>query len=101
MVHVRFPTCVATTCWEPVRDHLRFCCSKLEINKRHWTGCWEQFERQKCANICRNLNTRRLQSQAINKLIAFLGDRQEQRNEKEHDRPSGQQEFASYMLETE
>jgi hypothetical protein len=47
------------------------------------------------------LNARRLQSQAINKLTAFLGNRQEQRNEKEHDRPTGQQEFASYMLETE
>jgi len=29
------------------------CRSKLEINKRHWTGRWEQFERQKCANVCR------------------------------------------------
>jgi hypothetical protein len=84
-----------------VRDHLRFRCLKLEINKRHWTGRREQFERQKCANVCRDLNARRLQSQAINKLTVFLGNRQKQRNEKQHDRPTGQQEFASYMLETE
>ena len=75
--------------------------SKLEINKRHWTGCGEQFERQKCANVCRDLNARRLQSQAINKLVPFLRDRQKQRNEKEHDRPRRQQEFTSYVLETE
>ena len=51
---------------------------KLEINKRHWTGCGKEFERQKRANVCRNLNARRLQSQAINKLIAFLRDSQKQ-----------------------
>ena len=37
----------------------------------------------------------------VNKLIAFLGNREKQRNEKEHDRSSRQQEFATYMLETE
>ena len=38
------PTCVAPTCWEPVRDYLRFRCLKLEVNKGHRTGRWEQFE---------------------------------------------------------
>src|SRR5437016_5843813 len=52
-------------------------CSKLEINKRHWTGRWKEFEHQKCQDVCRDLNARRLQSQAINKLIAFLGNSQE------------------------
>jgi hypothetical protein len=61
----------------PVGDHLRFRCLKLEINKRHWTGRWKEFEDQKCQDVCRDLNARRLQSQAINKLIAFLGNSQE------------------------
>src|SRR5882724_1435124 len=75
--------------------------SELEINKRNRTGCREEFERQKCAKVCRDLNARWLQSQAINELISFLRGGQEQRNEKEHNRPSGQQKFASYVLKTE
>jgi len=87
---------------------LRFCIgsattgsSKLEINQWHRPGCGKEFERQKCADVCRDLNTRRLQSQAIDKLISLLRDREKQRDENEHNYPSGQQEFASYVLETE
>src|SRR6266567_9431298 len=75
--------------------------SKLEIDKGHGTGCRKKFERQKRQHVYRDLNARWLQSQPINKLIAFLRDSQKQRNEKEHERSGRQQEFASYMLETE
>src|SRR5438874_10051887 len=76
-------------------------CSELEINKGHRTCCRKKFERQKSQHVCRDLNAGWLQSQAINELITFLSGRQKQRNEKEHDRTSRQQESTSYMLETE
>src|SRR5207247_9567318 len=75
--------------------------SKLKINKRHGTCRGKQFKHQKRANICRDLDTRRLQRQPIDELIAFLRDCQKQRNEKKYYRPGGQQEFNSYVLETE
>jgi hypothetical protein len=75
--------------------------SKLKIDKGHWACCRKKFERQKRQHVCRDLNARWLQSQAINKLIAFLRDRQEQRNEKKHERPGRQKEFTGYVLETE
>src|SRR6516225_6736922 len=59
--------------------------SKLEINKRHRACCRKKFERQKRQHVCRDLNACGLQREPINELIAFLRDRQEQRNEKEHD----------------
>src|SRR5437867_5520297 len=74
--------------------------SKLEIYKRDRPGCRKEFERQKCTNVCRNLNAGRLQSQAINKLITFLRGRQEQRNENEHDRTGRSQKFARDVMET-
>jgi hypothetical protein len=47
------------------------------------------------------LNSRRLQSQTINKLAAFLRYGQKKGNEKQHQCASRQQELASYVLETE
>jgi hypothetical protein len=48
--------------------------SKLEVNKRCGTSRREQFEREKCANVRGDLNPRRLQRQAVNELITFLGN---------------------------
>src|SRR5262249_50856504 len=45
---------------------LRFHHSELEIDERHGTCCRKKFERQKCANVCWDLNTRRWQCQPIN-----------------------------------
>src|SRR6266481_1508654 len=56
----------------PIRIFELAALSKLEVNKRYRTGCWKELQREKCANVCRDLNARRLQSQAINKLISFL-----------------------------
>ena len=50
--------------------------SKLEINERYLTGSREQFKRQKRANVRGNLNARRLKRETVNKLYAFLRDRQ-------------------------
>ena len=49
---------------------------KTENKQMAPAGRGKQFEREKRQDVCRNLNTRRLQSQAINKLTAFLRDGQ-------------------------
>ena len=50
--------------------------SKLKVNERHLTSSREHLERQKRTNVCRNLNARRLKCETVNKLSAFLRDRQ-------------------------
>ena len=73
-----FDTVARLKFWPPVVGNaiLLASCSKLEVNKRCGTSGWEQFEHEKCANVGWDLNPRRLQRQAVNKLIAFLGNRQ-------------------------
>ena len=72
---------------------------KTENKRRAPDRLREIVPARETPDVCRNLNTRRLQSQAINKLAALLRDRQEQRNENERDRASGEQEVPGYMRE--
>jgi len=63
--------------------------SKLEINKRHWTGCRQEFKRQKRENVCRDLNACWSERQSINELIPLLGHSQNHGDQPEHDRIAG------------
>jgi len=55
--------------------------------------------RPEMPNICRDLDTRRLQSQAINKLVAFLREAKKQRNENPGTMRAGrQQKFPGHMV---
>ena len=56
---------------------------------------------EKCADVCRDLNTRRLRSrETINELAAFLRDSQGH-NENEHDRAGREQKPPGYMVGAE
>jgi hypothetical protein len=63
----------------------------LEVNKGDLTGNGKQFERQKRADVRRDLDARRGYGQPVNKLITFLGNRQKQRNEKKNYRSGCEQ----------
>ncbi len=60
----------------PVRPISFFAGSKLEVNERHLAGSGKQLQRQKRTRVSGNLNPRRLKGEAVNKLSAFLRDRQ-------------------------
>ena|SRR2546430_1537201 len=74
---------------------------KLEINKWNLASNGKKLERQKCADVRRDLDASWSYGQPVNKLITFLGNCQKQRNEKKYYRSGREQEFASRMLETE
>lgn len=78
--------CVGAAFVSPAPADAVRCSSKLEIHKRDRPACGEQFQRQKCENVCRDLNTRGLQRQSVNELVALLRDGEKQRNEDEDDR---------------
>jgi hypothetical protein len=58
---------------------------KLEINKWNLAGNGKKLERQKYTYVGWDLDASGDERQPVNKLIALLGNRQKQRNEKERD----------------